>query len=99
MDAIADQGHYYGFVFNWNKLEYLCIGCSPSIVQPDGAAVKFVTPMNYLGGLLTSDANIMSELGRKIGIAMHSFSNLQCIWFHANLSVRRKLAFFQIANP
>ena len=95
MEAIANEGNHYGLVFNWNKLEYLCVGCSPSIAQPDGTAIKCVTSMNYVGGLLSSDANITSELGRKIGIAMHSFSNLQRIWSHANLPIRRKLALFK----
>jgi len=51
--------------------------------------------MTYLGGLLSKDANITSELGRKIGYAMHSFSNLQRIWSHGNLPIRRKLALFK----
>ena len=95
MDIIAAQGNYYGLVFNWSKLEYMCIGCSPTLVQPDGSLIKCVTSMTYLGGLLSKDANITSELGRKIGYAMHSFSNLQRIWSHANLPIRRKLALFK----
>ena len=95
MDAIAHQANHYSLVCNWSKLEYLCIGCSPSLVQPDGSDIKRVTSMNYLGGLLSSDANISSELGRKIGIAMHNFSNLQRIWSHANLPIKRKLALFK----
>ena len=87
MDIIATQGNHYGLVFNWSKLEYMCIGCSPSLVQPDGTLIKCVTSMTYLGGLLSKDANITSELDRKIGYAMHSFSNLQRIWSHANLLI------------
>ena len=73
----------------------MCIGCSPSLVQLDGSLIKCVTSMTYLGGLLSKDANITSELGRKIGYAMHCFSNLQRIWSHANLPIRRKLALFK----
>ena len=95
MHIIATQSIHYGLVFNWSKLEYMCIGCSPSLVQLDKSLIKCVTSITYLRGLLSKDANITSELGRKIGYAMHSFSNLQRIWSHANLPIRRKLALFK----
>ena len=75
MDFIATQGNHYRLVFNWSKLEYMCIGCSPSLVQLDGSLIKCVTSMTYLGGLLSKDANITSELGQKIGYAMHSLKS------------------------
>ena len=51
--------------------------------------------MNYLGGLMSNDANIASELGRKIGNAMNSLSTLQRVWYHTNLPIRKKLALFK----
>ena len=51
--------------------------------------------MNYLGGLLSNDAKVTSDLGRKIGEAMCTFWNLQRIWSHANLPIRKKLALFK----
>ena len=55
-DIIANQSNHYGFVFNWSKLEDMCIGSSPSFVQLDGSLVECVTSMTYLGGLLSKDA-------------------------------------------
>ena len=95
MDIIATQGNHYGLVFNWSKLEYMCIGCSLSLVQLDGSLIKYVTSMTYLRRLLLKDANITSELGLKIGYALHSYSNLQRIWSHANFLIRRKLTLFK----
>ena len=95
MDIIARHGCHYGLQFKWDKLEYLCVRCTPALVKPDGSPIKHVTTMNYLGGLLSNDAKVTSDLGRKIGEAMNTFSNLQRIWSHANLPIRKKLALFK----
>ena len=77
MDIIADHSIRYGLSFNWDKVEYLCIGFDPALKQPNCSNVKRVQSLIYLGGLLNSDGTNMSELGKNIGIAMKAFSMLQ----------------------
>ena len=50
--------------------------------------------MIYLGGLLSDDGHIASELGRRIGLAHSEFSTLHRIWSHANLSIAKKLPYY-----
>lgn len=94
MYCIRDQGLYYGFDFNWTKIMYLSINCNPCIRKLDGQPVKRVNSMIYLCGLLADDGHIASELGRRIGLAHAEFSTLYRIWSHANITVAKKLAYF-----
>ena len=52
--------------------------------------------LRSLRGLLNIDGTNTSELGRKIGTAMKYFSTLQRIWFHANITIRRNIAYFKV---
>ena len=79
MYCIRDQGLYYGLDFNWTKIMYLSINCNPCIRKLDGQQVKRVNSMIYLGGLLSDDGHIASELGRRIGLAHAEFSTLHRI--------------------
>ena len=42
--------------------------------------------MIYLGGLISDDGAITSELSRRIGMAYSDFSALQRVWSHANIT-------------
>ena len=66
------------------------------IRQLDGRIVKRVNSMVYLGGLLSNDGHIASELGRRIGLAHADFSTLHRIWSHANITVAKKLAYYNM---
>ena len=95
-DTIASQRHYYGLVFNWSKLEYMWIRCSPFLVQLDRLVIKCFTTMKNHIQLLSKYANITSELGLRIGYATYSVSNLQRIWSHANFSIRYTFALLRL---
>lgn len=94
MQRIRKQGLYYGLQLNWNKLMFMSVNCSPTIRKPDGQCINRVHSMSYLGGLLSDDGTIASELGRRIGLAYFDFFTLQCIWSHANISRKRKVSLF-----
>ena len=87
MYCIRDQGLYYGLDFNWDKIMFLSINCNPCIRKLDGQQLKCVNSMVYLGGLLSDDGHIASELGRRIGLAHAEFSTLHRLWSHANITV------------
>ena len=48
----------------------------------------------YLGGLLSNDGCVGSELGRRIGLAQVEFKALRRIWSHASMSQQKKLRVF-----
>ena len=85
MYCIRDEGLKYGLDYNWAKLSFISINCNPCIRKPNGESIKQVQSMTYLGGLLTSDGRVASELGRKIGVAYADFACLQRIWSHASI--------------
>ena len=77
----------------------MCIGCSPSLVQPDGSLIKCVMSMKYLSGILSNDTNIRAELGQKNCFAMNIIStNLQRISSYANLSIFAAFLMIQIID-
>ena len=81
--------------FDWDKVQYISIGCAPALAQPNGSNVKRVDSMMYLGGVLTVDGNSATELAKDIVVAMNDFNILQRLWSHANLLLPRKLTYFQ----
>ena len=94
MDIIAQQGSHYGLVFNWSKLQYVSIGCDPELVQANGVSIERVANLKYLGGTLSEDGRIASELNAKIGIALSESSDIQRVWSHSNINLQRKLLLF-----
>ena len=69
MQCIQRQGACYGLSLNWKKLMMICIHCNPHIAKPDGSNIRVTNSMIYLGGLLTNDGAITSELSRRVGMA------------------------------
>ena len=82
MEIIVHEGSHYGLVFNWNKLQYLSIGCDPELVRDNGESIQRVPNLKYLGGVLSGDGAIVHE------------SNLQRIWSHSNISIQRKMLLY-----
>ena len=50
--------------------------------------------MVYLGGILSGDGRVESELGRRIGLAQADFNALKRVWNHASLSKQKKFRIF-----
>lgn len=93
MECIASAGAEYGLSFNWSKLEALPVRCDAAISTPAGN-VKVKDSIVYLGGLLSNDGCVGSELGRRIGLAQVEFKTLRRIWSHASISQSKKLRIF-----
>ena len=72
----------------------ICINCNPHIAKPDGSNIRVTNSMIYLGGLLTDDGAITSELSRRVGMAYSDYSSLQHVWSHANITRKRKIQIF-----
>ena len=49
----------------------------------------------YLGGLVSNDGRVDSELSRRTGAAHGEFARLMQVWAHANLSRQQRSKFFQ----
>lgn len=94
MSCISKQGRYYGLSLNWTKIVFLAIGHDPLTLAPDRSPIRRVHSLSYLGGLLTDDERNTSALRKKIGLACRDFSQLQALWSHANISVKKKLQYY-----
>ena len=86
MRCIQRQCVCYGLALNWDKIIMLCINCSPNIMKLDSNFIRASESMIYLGGLISNDRSIVSELSRRIGIAQSEFVSLQRVWSHANIT-------------
>ena len=67
MDKIAEVGKEYGLSFNWSKLELLRVRHDGHDRLPTGKQVKEKDAMVYLGGVLSADGRVRSELSRRLG--------------------------------
>ena len=79
---------------HWQKFQVLTVQSAGDIRSPDGAQLKHVEHLQYLGAQLTADANMSHELGRKIGEARRSFTALRKVWSHSSLTRNRKLRIY-----
>ena len=91
MENIAAVGKEYGLTFNWSKLELLRVRHEGHVRLPSGTNVKEKDVMVYLGGILSADGRISSELSRRLGAAAADFSQLETVWKHANISRAQKV--------
>ena len=53
------------------------------IYSPEGKPLKTVTQAVYVGGLITDDGRVHSEITRRLREAGQSFSKLSQVWKHA----------------
>jgi hypothetical protein len=93
--AIEQAGAQYGMSLHWGKTQGLSVCTNQRLKRPDGSSIDDKGSLLYLGGLISSDGRMDSELSRRIGFASHEFRNLRRIWSHASLSRKRKLEYFQ----
>ena len=92
--AIAKAGSYYGMVLHWGKFQALSVCSQTDILRPDGQPFAKKGSIDYLGGLISDDGRVDSELSRKLGVAASDFRSLSKAWGHTGISLRRKLQFF-----
>ena len=93
MHCIQRQRACYGLSLNWDKLMMICINCNPSVAEPGGNHIRISHSLIYLGGLISDDGTITTELSRRIGMAYSDFSALQRVWSHANITRNKKMIF------
>ena len=64
-------------------------------MSSDGAPIPTESSLVYLGGLLSDDARLDSEISRRIGAGSGVFHALQSVWSHAGLPILKKKELFQ----
>ena len=94
MRCVAEVGAEYGLTFNLAKLESMPVKCGDVVQGPGGGDIQSKDSMVYLGGLMSSDGKVDSELARRIGAAKCDFRSLQKVWGHASLPCKRKLEIY-----
>ena len=60
--------------FNWSKLELLRVRHEGHVRLPTGKDVKEKDVLIYLGGVLSADGRVSSELARRLGAAAADFT-------------------------
>ena len=93
--AVERAGAEYGMSLHWGKTQALNVRSSEHLHAPDGALIKSRGSLLYLGGLITEDGRIDSELSRRIGSAASDFRLLRQVWSHTDISRERKLHYFE----
>ena len=93
MTCVGEIGNEYGLAFNW-KIELLDVAHGGSIYTPEGEAITRKSSITYLGGLLSADGRVVSELGRRIGLAEQVFNELRKVCSHTSVTRTRKLEVF-----
>ena len=83
MRCAEEVGAEFGLTFNFSKLESMPVGCADVVQSPGGGEIPTKSSMVYLGGLISNDGKIDSELARRIGMAKSDFRSLQKVWGHA----------------
>jgi len=91
LNAIVEEGMKYGLELNWDKTVQIQISTGMRIARPDGGPISSVREAVYLGGLITCDGKVASELSRRIGEASGVFNKLRNMWSHACIGLSRKL--------
>ena len=92
--AVERAGSNYGMKLHWGKTQALSIGTSSRIRRPDGSTIEDTGSLLYLGGFLTADGRIDSELSRRLGLASGDFQRLQRFWSHSSISRSDKFMCF-----
>ena len=95
VDTVREQGKAYGFTFNESKLEVLSVKHLGQIRTGDGSFMPSKDRLIYLGGLLSADGRVGAELSRRLGLAERTFTDLQRVWKHANITRKRKVEIFE----
>ena len=93
--AVERAGAEYGMSLHWGKVQAMPVCSHKVLLKNDGTPMDQCDAMIYLGGLVSCDGRVDSELSRRIGMACSEFRKLRLVWGHANLSQRQKLDFFQ----
>ena len=70
------------------------VRCYSPIWRADGLEVAAKDALVYLGALISNDARISSEIGRRIGELTADFKALNQCWSHISLSIQEKLSLF-----
>jgi sorting nexin-29 len=89
--AVEQAGARYGMSLHWGKTQALTVGTETKLRRPDGTIIANDGSLVYLGGLLTGDGRVDSELSRRLGLAAGEYRKLRTLWGHASLSVQDKL--------
>jgi len=92
--AVGKAGADFGLCLHWGKTQAVSVCSTESLHSPQGDHITDTGCMTYLGGLLTADGHVDSELSRRIGAAAGEFKALRTFWGHANICRKRKLQLF-----
>ena len=88
MRCVEEVGAEFGLTFNFSKLESMPVRCADVVQSPGGGEIPKKSSMVYLGGLISNDGKIDSELARRIGMAKSDFRSLQKVWGTRGLTLQ-----------
>ena len=93
--AIVEEGRKYGLELNWEKTVQIQISTDRAITSPSGEHIKAVRDAIYLGGLISCDGKVATELNRRLGEANRIFKQLHRIWSRTSIGKKRKIHIYE----
>ena len=90
--AIEQAGNDYGMTLHWGKTQALSMCTDSPIRRPDGSIIESTGSLNYLGGIISADGRVDSEISRKIGTATADIRALRAAWNHTGLAQKQSCA-------
>ena len=91
LHAIEEESAYYGLTLNHDKCNVLAMNGRNIIHLRDGSQMRHADEVTYLGGVLTKQVNIASEISSRIASAMATWKSLDIFWKEAQCSLRNKI--------
>lgn len=94
INAVVTEGAKYGLELHWGKTYQMDINANASIRRPNGEVSEKKRSVVYLGGLISCDGKVASEIRRRVSECRNIVNSLLRLWSHANISNHRKIEIF-----
>ena len=75
--AVEAAGAEYGMSLHWGKVQAMPVCTNERLLHHNGEPMKEFDAMIYLGGLISNDGRVDSELSRRIGLASAEFRKIK----------------------
>ena len=92
--AVEEESAYYGLTLNHDKCNVLAMNGRTIIRFRDGSQMRHADEVTYLGGVLTKQVNIASEISSRIASAMATCKSRDIFWKEAQCSLRNKILIY-----
>ena len=94
LHAIEAESAYCGLELNKGKCNVIAMNGKNKIKFSDGSELKHESQVTYLGGTITKDVNINTEVMDRIASATNVWRSLDTFWKHTKCANRTKMIIY-----